>query len=241
MHFQVFVDFHCYNLASFCSQDFKTGRIDEWLVAEGDAIKVGQDICHVSVGDLVVGVESQHAGVLAQICVPAGETEIAADCTIALCVDTAEDYTRFLQKQLRAARESIEAAAPEAVAAPAAVAAAPEPEAGGAKVTDLLREVRALINSGVVVEESDFAKKLLSQCRKGNRELLSVFEASFEGETFDHATFDANFFLDNAKDILEELETAQLAGQDTPQTLPAYKDSVDEGAAAHIHQTKSRE
>lgn len=187
----------------------------------------------MSVGDLVVGVESQHSGVLALVHAPAGETEIAADQAIAVCVDSTDDYTRFLQAQLRAARQSIEESVPTtavATEAPAATVTVTTEPAGAATTTDLLREVKNMIKSGAVVEESDFAKRLLSQCRKGNPELLSVFVASFEdGSTsFDHERFDANFFLDNAKDILEELEAIQPA--------VAYKDTVDTGGASHLHQ-----
>jgi hypothetical protein len=36
--------------------------------------------------------------------------------------------------------------------------------------------------------------------------LLSVFEASYEGKYFNETSFDAKFFIDNAKDIINESE-----------------------------------
>lgn len=228
-------------------------------MSEGDVIKVGQDLCHVSVGNLVVGVESQHAGVLAEVRVPAGDADVAAGEIIAVCVDSAEDYTRFLQTQLKAAQQSIadNAAAATAAAAPA-VATTPLAESASVsaltmtdtpaspsaevKVTDLLREVKHLINSGAVPEESDFAKRLLSQCRKGNSELLSVFAASFEDGA--GSAFDANFFLDNAKDILEEQAQALEQQTKTQQAQHVvYNDTVDAGlpgGAVHTHQKIQR-
>jgi hypothetical protein len=53
---------------------------------------------------------------------------------------------------------------------------------------------------------SEFAKKLQSLARKGNPELLAAFEASYEGTEFNQDSFDEKFFLENARDIVEEGE-----------------------------------
>lgn len=53
----------------------------------------------------------------------------------------------------------------------------------------------------------EFAKKILSLARKGDPQLLIVFEAAFEDDVSsysEHDKFDANFFLDNATCILQE-------------------------------------
>ena len=50
---------------------------------------------------------------------------------------------------------------------------------------------------------TDFSKKLNSLARKGDSELISVFEASCDG-TFDEDTFDVKFFLDNARELIKE-------------------------------------
>ncbi len=55
---------------------------------------------------------------------------------------------------------------------------------------------------------TDFAKKLNSLARKGNEELMSIFVASFDGTSFNDDTFDMKFFLDNAKDLVEETSAA---------------------------------
>jgi hypothetical protein len=59
------------------------------------------------------------------------------------------------------------------------------------------------------VSKIDFAKGILSAARKSNAELMSVFEASYEGDAFDSATFDREFFLDNATDIVKELKAKE--------------------------------
>jgi hypothetical protein len=49
---------------------------------------------------------------------------------------------------------------------------------------------------------------LQSLARKGNAELLSAFNASFEGNgAFDEETFDSAFFIENASDIIRELNS----------------------------------
>ena len=41
--------------------------------------------------------------------------------------------------------------------------------------------------------------------RKGDSQLLNAFEASCEGLHYDDETFDNEFFLDNARAIVEEI------------------------------------
>lgn len=51
----------------------------------------------------------------------------------------------------------------------------------------------------------DFAKQISTLARRGNKELLAVFEASFdEGREGEQATFDSNFFMDNAREIVKD-------------------------------------
>ena len=54
------------------------------------------------------------------------------------------------------------------------------------------------------INNTEFARKLQSLARKGDPELMSAFQASFEGIGFNEATFDVKFFLDNAKDIVQD-------------------------------------
>ena len=183
-------------------------------------MSVGEAICHVSVGDLMVGIESQMDCILASIKSPDGTDNVPSDNVIALCVDNKEEYTKFLELQLKAAlaQNTAQVIASNSAAANASanatakpVATPPVAEAAAilkkAEVKDLLKELKFLINNKKIEEESDFTKKLLSLARKGNKELLDVFEASFEEGTTSYADqtkFDANFFLDNAVDIVNE-------------------------------------
>jgi hypothetical protein len=55
-----------------------------------------------------------------------------------------------------------------------------------------------------------FARNLQSIARKENKELMAAFKASFEGSSFNLETFDEEYFLQNAKDIVDE-EAARSA------------------------------
>ena len=68
----------------------------------------------------------------------------------------------------------------------------------------MLREIKELIVAGKIAEGSDFARKLASLARKADKDIISAFEASCDGEFFNPATFDASFFIDQAKDIIAE-------------------------------------
>ena len=53
-------------------------------------------------------------------------------------------------------------------------------------------------------KRTDFVKKLLSLARQGNADMRAVFEASYEGKAFNVESFDKKFFIDNAKEVVEE-------------------------------------
>lgn len=67
----------------------------------------------------------------------------------------------------------------------------------------ILRHIKHLIQQNKLDGESDFAKKLQSLARSGDKSVTEVFEASFDGLSFNEDTFDDKFFLDNAKAIVD--------------------------------------
>ncbi len=59
---------------------------------------------------------------------------------------------------------------------------------------------------------------MLSLARKGDPQILAVFEASFEDGTksfTEHDKFDYNFFLDNATDIIAEKNPPKVINPST--------------------------
>ena len=72
-----------------------------------------------------------------------------------------------------------------------------------------------MIDDGDVDGNSEFCKHLRSLGRKGDSELVAVFEASYEGSNFNPLTFDRKFFLEGASAIIEERrDKLQNNGQD---------------------------
>lgn len=71
----------------------------------------------------------------------------------------------------------------------------------------MLRHVKHLIQRKELDGGSDFAKKLQALIRSGDKSITEVFEASFDGITFNEDTFDSKFFLDNAKAIVDVSST----------------------------------
>ena len=71
-------------------------------------------------------------------------------------------------------------------------------------MSECYREIRHMIDDGDIDGESEFCKHLRSLGRKGDSELVAVFEASNEGKHFNPLTFDRKFFLDGASAIIEE-------------------------------------
>ena len=68
----------------------------------------------------------------------------------------------------------------------------------------LMREIRHLMKKGDIDQNTEFAKELQYLARKGNPELVSIFESSFDGAEFNEDTFDIKFFLENAEEIVKE-------------------------------------
>lgn len=80
---------------------------------------------------------------------------------------------------------------------------------GKTDIKTVMREVRKLIKEGLIEDESDFAKRLQTLCRKGDKDIITLFDSSFEGNNFNIETFDKKFFIDNAKEIVEEKGSAK--------------------------------
>ena len=128
--------------------------MDAWVKKVGDELKVGDVIAHASVGDLIIGVETNFSGILAQTKVIEGET-VPTDSEIALVVNDKDGYLKFLEAKLEKLTTPKDASAvnipplPQGSAATVAVA-----EKQTADAADVLREIKVLINQGIVQEES---------------------------------------------------------------------------------------
>ena len=192
------------------SWSMQEGVVDRWLKKEGDKFVSGEVICEVSLEGLSIGVEIPEDGYIAQILVEEGKT-IPAGTIIARYSDSLEDLNEYKDKK-RKEEEKLNQTHTETIS-----------ESVKKDTKDLLREIKHLIHSGQIEEGSgklisiesltvsitclewiEFAKKLQSLARKSDGELISLFEASYEGENFNAETFDIKFFLENSKELIEE-------------------------------------
>tara|TARA_B110000090_G_scaffold101912_1_gene114535 strand:- start:243 stop:455 length:213 start_codon:yes stop_codon:yes gene_type:complete len=64
--------------------------------------------------------------------------------------------------------------------------------------------VKHLINTKKLDKDADSVKVLQMLARKGHPELITVFQASYDGAYFNADTFDEDFFIENATAIVEE-------------------------------------
>ena len=66
-------------------------------------------------------------------------------------------------------------------------------------------DTQYLIQDGKIVKDSPFTKGLQYLARKEDKELISIFSASYEGKPCSsNNTFDIGFFIENANDIVNE-------------------------------------
>eukprot|EP01041_Mallomonas_annulata_P008758 gene8758-18116_t len=179
--------------------DATSGTVDKWLKREGESIKAKEGICEVTLDGLTIELNTEQDGYLAQVIKQKGDI-VTVDEPIAMYVTDKENYLEFIDSEREADREAqlVEKITTDS-----------EEAADKQKIDNkaLLREIKYLINEGKIKEGSDFAKKLQSLARKGNTELISIFEASCEGNKFDQSTFDIKFFLENAEEIVKEMST----------------------------------
>ncbi len=70
--------------------DFEGGTIAAWHKAVGDDVRKGEVIVDVETDKAVVEVEAEHAGILGDIRVPAGSTDVAVNTTIGILLQNGE-------------------------------------------------------------------------------------------------------------------------------------------------------
>ena len=167
-----------------------TGIIDKWNLSEGDKFVSGEVLCEATIGDLMIGIETESEGILVKKMVSIG-TEIKVNEPIAVYVDDKQAYFNFFadQKEIADQEEMMHDVEETEVKADAKT---------------MLREIKHMISEGVLDHDAEFTKKMISLARKNDSELLTAFEASYEGLHFNPMTFDRKFFLEGVTQIIEE-------------------------------------
>lgn len=203
-------DVHILSLHMPSILDSTEGRVTKWLKKEGESVHPGSSICRVQLDDMEIEMESPFRGVLADIKV--GEY-ISVPPEEELCVvcDSQEAYMTYFERRRVA---TLEAGRAEAAAADLLEIAA-DAGAGGASGGDSSDEGRSSSSSAAVqcmralkrlhgeglldAMDEDAYARLLELARKGDKELLTAYKASFEDGLLGAESFDAAFFIDNCK------------------------------------------
>ncbi len=127
------------------SPTMNEGTIVRWNKNEGDTLKVGDLLCEVETDKATMEYESQNAGTLLKILVPAGSQARVAD-PIAIVGKAGEDVSSLLAQTKPPAHAAPEPAAPAArpaAAAPARPAPPVAPAAGRVRSSPLARKLAA--------------------------------------------------------------------------------------------------
>ena len=163
---------------------------------EGDVFTSKETLCEVTLSeeDVTIALDTKRSGVLATILVGAGKT-VAVGEPVAMFVDDMTEYFEHVEKRRLAVGEAemMKEMAPDSNDA-----------ALLSNLQALLRQVRYMIKLGDIDDKSEFAKELQFLARKGNPDLLSIFEASCDNVLYNPETFDKKFFLNNAEEIVQE-------------------------------------
>ena len=191
-------DIHTAILKMPSIMDAHEGKVLEWFKKEGESVQEGDSLCQVEVGDLLLEISAPFAGILADIRVNLHQP-VRSDAEVAVVCDSQDSYLNYIEaSRIRVHDEELIKELEEAKAEKKVEI---KPSAGL-----LLREVKHLLQQGKLDAKNDaaFVSQLQALARKGHPELFTVFDASFEGTQHDPDTFDAKFFIENARALVDE-------------------------------------
>ncbi|KDO26179.1 hypothetical protein SPRG_08540 [Saprolegnia parasitica CBS 223.65] len=174
------------------TQVMEGSKLVKWYKQEGQKVGPGGPLCDIETPELIFGMETDDAGYLAKIFVPAGAENVRPNQVLAVIVPKEEDIAPFIQALAENPSE-IEEYKPSTP-----VVVDPTTITDG---SDLLRVLSQLNKEGAFPSESDY-KVLKSLARKNDAELLRVYSGSFLAEG--GAAFDKEFFVENCLDLVEE-------------------------------------
>eukprot|EP01038_Epipyxis_sp_PR26KG_P004861 gene4861-6812_t len=176
--------------------DVKVGTVDKWLKKEGEEFQKGDELCEVSLSDFSIAIDAPSYGIMAKILVK-NRGEVNANDPIAVYAQTKDSYMTYLDSVRISSDEEENIAELKEIN---------EEKSKPLDKMTLLKEIKNLIHEGKIDGDSDFARQLQSQARKGNKDLMDIFVASFDGSTYNINTFDEDFFIDNAQGLINEIK-----------------------------------
>lgn len=182
--------------------DSKSGVVDKWLKHVGDQIIMSEDLCEITTNDFTIALDCKENGVLVELITKPGET-IAAEQPIATYVLDREAYMSYLEgKRLDADLE----------VKMADVAEVHEKASETPDALALMRQIKHLVKSNALTDK-DLTHTLQSLARKADPEIMSIFLASFDKDSYDN--FDAEFFLDAAQSLVQEKKEEEISSKES--------------------------
>lgn len=174
----------------------------KWLIKEGDHFNAGDAICEIAYPSMTIEFTPETSGYLAEMLVNEG-VFLPVLKPFAVYAANENEYSEYFDSKRQATMDAarLEEAHHHDEELKAAASGPVE-----SKVTPMimLRQIKHLIHNQQLDAESDFAKKLQSLARAGDKSLTEVFEASFDGVSFNEESFDSKFFLDNAQALIAQ-------------------------------------
>lgn len=205
-------DVHILSLRMPSILDSTEGRVTKWLKKEGESVHPGTSVCRVQLDDMEIEMESPFHGVLADIKV--GEyVSVPHEEELCVMCDSQEAYMTYFERRRVATLEAGRAAAAAADMEDAKVASTSVDtgtatdggdgmgEAVETAEVQCLRTLKRLHGEDFL--EDELYARLLQLARKGDKELLIAYKASFasveDRQEGNDTAFDAAFFIDNCK------------------------------------------
>eukprot|EP00602_Paraphysomonas_sp_CaronLab_P010503 CAMPEP_0185027056 /NCGR_PEP_ID=MMETSP1103-20130426/11877_1 /TAXON_ID=36769 /ORGANISM="Paraphysomonas bandaiensis, Strain Caron Lab Isolate" /LENGTH=182 /DNA_ID=CAMNT_0027560899 /DNA_START=143 /DNA_END=691 /DNA_ORIENTATION=- len=170
------------------------GSVDKWFKRAGEAFNRDETICEVTVGGVTIGMDVDDPGIIADILV-SDERVVPVGTDIVVVANNRDDYLSYIEK-LRIECEEKEKAEQ--------FSENYELTHQVPSTTTLLKAIKHMVRSNKLEAGSDFLANLLSLARKGDKEVLDVFEASCDGLHYSEDSFDVDFFLENVKAVVKE-------------------------------------
>eukprot|EP01031_Cornospumella_fuschlensis_P024857 gene24857-30034_t len=177
--------------------DGKDGRIKKWNKQVGEEFQTGDTICVISFSIASIEYSAESSGILTEH-LAKEEIPVAMNKPFASYVLSKEAYMSFIDSKHDALKDA------EHLAEANEVIAAKNSEPKKPDTMLVMKEIKHLIQSGMIEDGGDFAKKLQSLVRKGDKDIMDAFQASFDGTVFSRESFDSKFFLSNAQEIVKE-------------------------------------
>ncbi|GAB9469476.1 hypothetical protein Gpo141_00006754 [Globisporangium polare] len=182
--------------------------LSKWHIGEGDEVKDGAQMCEIDTPDLNFVLESGDEGYIAKIFVQEGASNVSPNQPLAVIVPEEDDIQPFLdalKSNPRAIEGYVEPITAELTSSESSSSSSTSSSSSSSSTgSDVLRVLQKLQKEGRFSDEKQL-KVLKSLARKNDEQLLVTFKGSFENDDgSDEATFDKEFFVENALELADE-------------------------------------